>query len=419
MSGYPFKIIPDNKALYSWQWNDDGSGSVNWATFCAGYQEPGWAQIGDAVVNGTEGGNNTKFPSGINMLMVATDNPLIAKPATRYRPVLTIMTGSGGSLRIWKPDCEDENYIALGYVARSGHVPGEPGAGQYYCVNKAFVKQRTGFDTIIPGNDGATLYMTISGTRHFSTKNEGFELIAFADIKKYCTTSPSDLYPMSRCGEFMPTLCTVDDINGNFMTENSYVCQTWASRDTLPYPSTVTDANPMKLSASDKIKYDYCQKNPNDRICDCIKADFRTGYNADVLKYPTGTSRACLSSLCRNRADGYKPFLLNQDILDQKSCPEPKSTYRPPPTTTPPTMPPPGLPPTMPPPGLPPTMPPGQPPTYESNAVITPGTQPSSSNTTLYIVLAFVALIIFVLIVRRKKKSVAVPPAAPKSVAVN
>lgn len=424
-STYPFKRVPVKNVAAYYQWTDRGTGGTNWRTFVPASGDANYAIVGDvAADNNTE----TTFTWG-DIVTVPKNDPSVAKPAARMHLVKPIGTrGVDGALNIFEPICEDSNYIAVGFAARSD-VGGVPNPASYYCVNKAFVVQYDSNEIIIPDDvyhDGLTLYRTISGTYHFSPHNIRFELIPLADAKKYCTTAPSENYSMTHCSEFMPTLCTVDDINVNIMTENSYMCQTWASRDTIPY-SDDTLVNPNKLTATDRMKSDYCTMHPNDKICECMNASQTAGYTADVAKYPLGTSRACLSSLCRNRADGYKPFLLYQDTIDQKTCPAPKPTNVPP-VSKPPVSPPVYQPPvTQPPVTQPPVT---QPPGYSPPANPPPANPPadssdsSSSNTAIYIVLAFIALIVIVIIaIRRRKKPaagvVAKPESTPMPTAVN
>lgn len=380
----PFKFIPGSLAKLVHHWRDEGTGGdANWSIFLSGYTEAGWAHVGDLACANNKG---DWTPTNEPILMVPTDNPLVAKPATWYRNIYSQPIGTWNRLNVWIPVSDDPNYIGVACVFRSGWGGSPtPSPGAYYCINKVFLADRTGHDQIIPHDryyNEFPLYRTIATTRHVSMYNVGYQLLTYSDLQSCCSVGNCPAGGQDRCANYMSTVCTVDDLLENSITSNAAQCKSWCAKDTAKRPDGLT--------ACDSIKTNHCKANPSDALCNCILAKTRPQFDKDSLAHPKIALAACRTSLCRGATN---VLLTTSEVSQLATCPGPLPSLAPTPSL------PPSLPPGSPTPNLPPgshTSPNLPPVGVTSTSPIQSDTassaKPDTSNTTLYLIMLLIII---------------------------
>lgn len=271
-SDSPFSYLSIESLSWAEQWNDSGTGGNDWSLINplpptqTEIRLLGdviyWGRIGP-IVQGTPRQPNASTPSagGVQYIIVRND-PKYSKPATGFNKI-TDLVGMGGA--IWRPTCDDPNYVALGDIVRKKDVVPNPATELYSLVHKSYVIDGGNTAKQVVSDDSVQLFRTIEGTSLFrASSTQKYTLLNFTQLQACCSGStqcPARLPGSQFCSAAMTANCSADDI------KQLGKCESWCQADS---PSC------------DLIKTKFCSDHPDDPYCDCINATTRADYLAQI-----------------------------------------------------------------------------------------------------------------------------------------
>lgn len=303
--------VPTSSLQWMMGWTDqwtDNSHDYGIYAYKSGIS-PGWAPVSDVM---RRDGGYPSWPYQGKVLVVRTDVPLFAKPATSYRTVWTATRGRWAGRSLYVPVHEDPQYIGVGVVVFRDGNEGPPNVRDqpppvYYCINKAFLRQLVapihGACSDGNCNDFKILYQSFKGLENINTDGVAYEILPYDEVIAGCKglrgVSPLRDISNPDCNYLLDRMYTADDIK----TVKADFCST----------------NP---GWCDRTMTKFCTDFPNHSWCDCINTTSRAQWKeVDALLVPAakGSTLACKSPFCNARNDVFKT---SQMVVDGRNCPD-------------------------------------------------------------------------------------------------